>query len=110
MTGGGVVVLGPTGRNFGAGMSGGFAWVLDEDGRFASRCNLDGLELATPSDDDADAVHALIEEHVALTRSVKGKSVLSAWSSARAKLVKVVPVEYARVLAARRALKVAGDG
>jgi glutamate synthase (NADPH/NADH) large chain len=110
MTGGVVVVLGATGRNFGAGMSGGFAFVLDEDGRFASRCNLDGLELAAPTDTDADEIRALVEEHVALTRSVKGKGVLSSWSSARTKLVKVVPVEYAKVLATRRALEAVGDG
>jgi glutamate synthase (NADPH/NADH) large chain len=110
MTGGLVVVLGATGRNFGAGMSGGFAYVLDEDGRFASRANLDGLELGVPTDADAEALRALVEEHVALTRSAKGKSVLTAWGNARAKLVKVVPVEYAKILAARRSKKVVGHG
>jgi glutamate synthase domain-containing protein 3 len=99
MTGGRVVVLGRTGRNFGAGMSGGFAYVLDEDGTFAERCNkaiVDDLEEL--SADDAAFVASMIEEHVKRTGSVKAKELLTDWENTVQKLVKVFPAEYRRVL------------
>ena len=101
MTGGEVVVLGSTGRNFGAGMSGGFAYVYDEDGRFASRCNAAMIELGALADEDAERVHALIREHVAHTRSEKGTQLLSTWATARGRFVKVTPIELKRILATR---------
>src|SRR5215210_161514 len=63
MTGGRVVVLGPTGRNFAAGMSGGIAYILDREGTFESRCNTEMVDLEQPSDDDLAEVRALVEEH-----------------------------------------------
>uniref|UniRef100_A0A6J6A048 Unannotated protein n=1 Tax=freshwater metagenome TaxID=449393 RepID=A0A6J6A048_9ZZZZ len=100
MTGGRVVVLGPTGRNFAAGMSGGLAFVLDEDGSFASRVNpamLDQLEVL----DEADAieVRALITEHVERTSSPVGQRVLDNWEQLRGSFVKIFPADYKRVLA-----------
>jgi glutamate synthase (NADPH/NADH) large chain/glutamate synthase (ferredoxin) len=99
MTGGIVVVLGRTGRNFAAGMSGGLAFVLDEDGTFRSRVNptmLDQLEEV----DDADAVelHDLVSEHVRRTGSTVGHRVLDEFEALRSRFVKVFPTDYKRVL------------
>ena len=101
MTGGLVVVLGPTGRNFAAGMSGGLAFVLDDDASFASRCNLQMVDLEKLDDADADTVRALVAEHVAHTRSRKGSEVLAGWE--RMRFVKVVPKDYKNAELARRA-------
>ena len=98
MTGGRVVVIGPTGRNFAAGMSGGIAYVLDEDARFASRLNPAMVELEALEDDDVEFVHALISRHVQYTGSPKGKRVLNAWKEKLAQFIKVMPVDYKRVL------------
>jgi len=99
MTGGEVVVLGSVGRNFGAGMSGGHAYVLDQDGTFAARCNLGMIELeALEAPDDVARVRALVEEHVERTGSVRGAMVLSSWDLSRRRIVKVVPTEYRRVM------------
>jgi glutamate synthase domain-containing protein 3 len=103
MTGGLVVVLGTTGRNFAAGMSGGVAYVLDEDGAFASRCNTSMVELSSVDDEDATTVRDLITAHVKRTGSPKGTRLLAAWSEARRRLVKVLPLEYKKVLAAKKA-------
>jgi glutamate synthase (NADPH) large chain len=102
MTGGTVVVLGRTGRNFAAGMSGGHAYVLDEDGRFPERCNTALVELEALSMDDAALVAALLERHRELTGSLKASELLASWESAISQFVKVVPVEYRRALDARR--------
>jgi glutamate synthase (NADPH/NADH) large chain len=99
MTGGTVVILGTTGRNFAAGMSGGIAYVLDEDGAFASRCNTQMVEVGTLDAEDERTVRALVAEHVKRTGSVKGERVLGAWDAAA--FVKVLPLEYKRVLAER---------
>src|SRR5204863_803207 len=69
MTGGRVVVLGPTGRNFAAGMSGGIAYVLDPDGTFHERCNAELVGVEEPSDEDLAEVRALVEEHLRRTDS-----------------------------------------
>ncbi|MFO7177670.1 MAG: hypothetical protein DIU78_003120, partial [Pseudomonadota bacterium] len=98
MTGGRVVVLGRTGRNFAAGMSGGFAYVLDEDGGFEKRCNLGMVELEALSSEDAAFVATLIEEHGRRTGSQKAAELLAHWEMALARFVKVVPIEYRRVL------------
>jgi glutamate synthase (NADPH/NADH) large chain/glutamate synthase (ferredoxin) len=100
MTGGRAVILGPTGRNFAAGMSGGLAYVLDEDGTFRARVNpsmLDQLEEMTES--DAIEVHELVTEHFHRTGSPVAERVLSSWASLRSKFVKVFPADYKRVLA-----------
>jgi len=91
MTGGIVVVLGPTGRNFAAGMSGGIAYVLDEDGTFAERCNREQVDLEAPGEEDVRVVRALVEEH----RERTGSTVEVDYAA----LVKVMPHEYRRALA-----------
>jgi glutamate synthase (NADPH/NADH) large chain len=111
MTGGVVVALGTTGRNFGAGMSGGIAYVFDEDGRFASRCNRSMVELEPVLAGDDDELRGLVEAHLAHTRSEKAASLLGTWAEARARFVKVVPTEFKKIMAAgSRALKVIANG
>ncbi|MFM7284289.1 MAG: glutamate synthase-related protein [Betaproteobacteria bacterium] len=98
MTGGKVVVLGKTGRNFAAGMSGGFAYVFDEDGGFASRCNTAMVALEKlPAEDDAE-LKKLIEDHHRWTGSRRAREILDQWASAREKFIKVFPHEYRRAL------------
>jgi glutamate synthase domain-containing protein 3 len=98
MTGGRVVVLGRTGRNFAAGMSGGFAYVYDETGDFEKRCNLGMVELEALGAEDAAFVAALMEEHRELTGSKRAQALLADWENTLTHLVKVVPLEYRRVL------------
>jgi glutamate synthase domain-containing protein 3 len=92
-------VLGRTGRNFGAGMSGGLAYVLDEAGDFKTRCNLGMVELEALTPEDAQFVAGLLEEHHTRTGSPQAAALLANWSEAQARFVKVVPTEYRRVLA-----------
>jgi glutamate synthase (NADPH/NADH) large chain len=102
MTGGRVVVLGPTGRNFAAGMSGGIAYVWDPEGDFITRCNLGIVELegvVTP-EDRAELLH-LIELHQQYTGSTVAETILAQWPEITAQFVKVMPVDYKRVLAER---------
>jgi glutamate synthase (NADPH/NADH) large chain len=119
MTGGTVVVLGKTGRNFAAGMSGGVAYVFDEDGQFARRCNTSMVALeSVPARDTQAATPAvglhreladelllkkLIEDHHRWTGSLRARELLDHWNESRAKFVKVFPHEYKRVLAGRAA-------
>jgi len=99
MTGGRVVVLGPTGRNFAAGMSGGIAYVYDIDHRFASRCNTDLVDLDEVEGSDADELRALISEHAQRTGSLVARNLLSRWErGAAAGFVKVMPRDYKRAL------------
>jgi glutamate synthase domain-containing protein 3 len=108
MTGGRVVVLGPTGRNFAAGMSGGIAYVYDKDRRFEKRCNLELVDLEQLTDGDGAEVQGLIKEHVARTGSLVGRNVLASWDrGARDRFVKVMPREYRRVLEERLAPELA---
>lgn len=100
MTGGRVVVLGRTGVNFGAGMSGGIAYVYDEDGRFDSLCNTDMVDLDMLDSADETELKALIENHVHYTGSPKGARILKNWDRERERFVKVFPMEYRRVLGA----------
>jgi glutamate synthase (ferredoxin) len=122
-----VVVLGETGSNFAAGMSGGVAFVLDESGKFQQRCNLAMVDLEPLADEDdhlealqhrggdleshglVDVVHSLtqsdtrllqslIARHASFTQSPKAKEILAAWDSYRARFVKVMPIEYRRAL------------
>jgi glutamate synthase domain-containing protein 3 len=100
MTGGRVLVLGRTGRNFAAGMSGGIAYVLDEDGDFAQRCNLEMVDLETLDDPNEEQfVRDLIARHAELTKSSRAQHVLDNWNQYRQKLVKIMPLDYRRVLA-----------
>jgi glutamate synthase (NADPH/NADH) large chain/glutamate synthase (ferredoxin) len=98
MTGGRVVVLGRTGRNFAAGMSGGIAYVLDEDGGFRGRCNTELVGFEEPAETDADELRALVEEHFARTGSAVAERLLENWGSAVPQFVKVVPHDYKRAL------------
>jgi glutamate synthase (NADPH/NADH) large chain len=100
MTGGRVIVLGPTGRNFAAGMSGGVAYVLDEAGDFASNVNLQGIGLEKiETAAEIAEVRALIQRHVDHTGSARGQQVLAAWDKFQPKFVKVMPKDYKRMLA-----------
>jgi glutamate synthase domain-containing protein 3 len=94
-----VVVLGRTGRNFAAGMSGGVAYVLDDDGRFETRCNLDMVEIDPLDEADAEAIQALVRRHYEYTHSAVAWRVLSGWKETVHKFVKVMPIEYRQVLA-----------
>ncbi|HKI99162.1 MAG TPA: glutamate synthase large subunit [bacterium] len=102
MTGGRVVVLGPTGRNFAAGMSGGVAYVLDEHDRFPSRCNQQMVELEPMEAEDVELVYGLISKHVQYTGSPLGKRVLDRWEGLVDKFVRIMPVDYKRVLLLRK--------
>jgi glutamate synthase (ferredoxin) len=105
MTRGRVIVLGRTGRNFAAGMSGGIAYVLNLDGDFAERCNLDMVELETFEDaKEEHLVHSLIEEHSRLTGSIRARQIVDEWSRFREIMVKVMPIEYRKVLEASGAI------
>jgi glutamate synthase domain-containing protein 2/glutamate synthase domain-containing protein 1/glutamate synthase domain-containing protein 3 len=133
MTGGTVAVLGRTGRNFAAGMSGGIAYVYDEDGRFAERCNTSmvALENVLPESEQARAelelaargngrlLHAgqtdeallrsLIERHLRFTGSTRALNLLDHWETTRSRFVKVFPHEYRRALGEQYAAKVKAD-
>ncbi len=126
MTGGTVLVLGQTGRNFAAGMSGGVAYVYDEDGQFASRCNtamVDMKALLTAQeqehsidrgiwhlgDTDEATVRRLLAEHNRWTGSKRARELLDTWDAARTKFVKVFPKEYQRALAEIHAKKTAAQ-
>jgi glutamate synthase domain-containing protein 3 len=137
MTGGVVVVLGRTGRNFAAGMSGGIAYVFDEDGTFAERCNTSmvALERVLPESDqlrsekdlaasgkgrvlhagqaDETLLRSLVERHLRFTGSTRALAILDHWDTALGKFVKIFPHEYRRALgeqyaAKARIVKVAG--
>jgi glutamate synthase (NADPH/NADH) large chain len=138
MTGGTVVILGETGRNFAAGMSGGIAYVYDTTGTFENRCNMaqvqlepllsedtalenlahQGGDLETPgrvdirhclSQNDEKILHSLIVRHVHYTNSARGKEILDNWDASLEKFVKVIPVDYKRALAEREAEKNAAE-
>jgi glutamate synthase domain-containing protein 2/glutamate synthase domain-containing protein 1/glutamate synthase domain-containing protein 3 len=103
MTGGRVVVLGPTGRNFGAGMSGGIAYVYDEHHDFAGRCNTELVDLETLSEHDEAECKDLIAEHAERTASPVAQRMLDDWDASVRRFVKVMPRDYKRALAERLA-------
>jgi len=126
MTGGTVVVLGKTGRNFAAGMSGGVAYVYDEDGEFASRCNtaMVALDEVLPAREqkasvdpaiwhkgqtDEELLRGLIEQHHRWTGSLRARELLDDWDEARERFVKVFPHEYKRALAELNAVRQAAS-
>ena len=99
MTGGRVVILGPTGRNFAAGMSGGVAYVLDEAGDFPRRCNQQMVSLEKLEDaDEIEQLWKMIQRHQTYTRSARAASILASWQLMIPKFVKVMPKDYKRVL------------
>merc|ERR1712137_74319 len=99
MTGGRLVVLGETGRNFGAGMSGGIAYIYDPDGKFPDRCNMGLVGLETLEDAaEKEEVYEYIKEHVEVTGSTVGQKMLDSWETNAGHFVKVMPHDYKRVL------------
>eukprot|EP00668_Euglena_longa_P011617 GGOE01014026.1.p1 GENE.GGOE01014026.1~~GGOE01014026.1.p1 ORF type:complete len:2057 (-),score=451.46 GGOE01014026.1:451-6585(-) len=99
MTGGRCIVLGPTGRNFAAGMSGGIAYVHDQDGDFASKCNLEMVGLVPVVEPmEVEWLKGIVAKHRALTGSAKAQDLLDHWATALPKFVKVFPHDYRRVL------------
>lgn len=98
MTGGRVAVVGPTGVNFAAGMSGGIAYVYDEDGFFDTRCNLDMVDLDLLSPRDQEELKDLLSQHHQYTGSAKVGAILDSWDKEKARFVKVFPMEYRRAL------------
>ncbi|MCU0690921.1 MAG: glutamate synthase large subunit, partial [Polyangiaceae bacterium] len=109
MTGGRVVILGQTGRNFAAGMSGGIAYVLDEREKLRDRCNLGMVELEPLPEEDAPSVKQIIEQHLEATSSDTAFRVLVSWQVLRHKFVRVMPLDYKRALAERIAAR-SGNG
>ncbi len=109
MTGGRVVIIGKTGRNFAAGMSGGIAYVLDEQGDFDIRCNQGMVDLdALEDEEDLIIVKTLLTKHVDYTHSTVARNILDHWSKYQSKFIKVMPKDYKRVLAAIK--KAEADG
>ena len=99
MTGGKVVVLGSTGRNFAAGMSGGIAYVYDPENKFTNGlCNTESIEFEEILDEDAKELKELIEKHVTYTNSELGKELLNNWKLSLSNFVRVMPTEYKRAL------------
>jgi len=109
MTGGRVVVLGQTGRNFAAGMSGGIAYVLDEKGDFGRRCNKAMVQLTGVEDvDEMDSIKNMIFRHAEYTGSSRATEVLLQWDEWLPKFVRVIPHDYKRVLEAQKQMKDSG--
>jgi glutamate synthase (NADPH/NADH) large chain len=103
MTGGRVVVIGRTGRNFAAGMSGGLAFVLDEEGDFKRRCNLGMVDLEALVDtEDVELVKDLLARHIRYTQSPVAARLLVDWERTQQKFVKIIPKDFKRVLAAMK--------
>ena len=101
MTGGTVVVLGRTGRNFAAGMCGGFAYVLDLDGDFAERVNTERVDLEPLGPEDEETIQRLVRRHFEYTRSERAEEVLRKWNALAPKFVKVFPRDLKLALDAR---------
>ncbi len=104
MTGGRAVILGETGRNFAAGMSGGIAYVWDTTGTFRQKVNTEMVELEPLDAGDLDYVKARIEKHVEYTDSSRGRAILDGWKTEQSRFVKVMPIDYKRALAELRKL------
>lgn len=108
MTGGRVAILGPTGRNFAAGMSGGVAYVFDERNDFATRCNMQMVSLDEMNDEDEQELKGMIERHYSYTGSDVAKKILNTWSESYGKFVKVMPNDYKRMLSTIRKVEESG--
>ncbi len=99
MTGGRVVIIGPTGRNFAAGMSGGIAYVWDIDGKFVTRCNMGMVELfKVEEQEDIEELKTLLQKHYKYTQSTVAKKILDNWESMLSQFIKVYPIDYRRVI------------
>jgi glutamate synthase (ferredoxin) len=111
MTGGRVAILGPTGRNFAAGMSGGVAYVLDELGDFSIRCNPQMVALEKLDDpDEIESLWKMIQRHQTYTSSARAAEILAQWKQMAPKFVKVMPKDYKRVLQSLKRVQEAGLG
>jgi len=109
MTGGLVVVLGPTGRNFAAGMSGGIAYVLDEAGDFHRRCNREMVYLERLEDEEEiEEVKEMIHKHLEYTKSGRARKILAMWNEMVPRFVKIMPKDYKRMLQAMKRVQEAG--
>jgi glutamate synthase (NADPH) large chain len=102
MTGGLVVVLGETGQNFAAGMSGGLAYIYDKNSNFESKCNKEMVNLEEMEDDDLDILKAMINKHFKLTGSTVAELILTNWETEIQNFVKVYPTDYKRILTERK--------
>jgi len=110
MTGGRAVILGRTGRNFAAGMSGGVAYVFDEQGDFAeTRCNREMVDLDPLTPEDVEILRGMIERHFAYTESAVAGRILADWEASLERFVKVIPVDYKRALALLASEQYAGE-
>lgn len=98
MTGGRVVILGKTGRNFAAGMSGGIAYIYDEDKTFQDKCNMDMVELEKIKEEDEDTIYNLLHNHLKYTKSIKAKKIIDNLSEELNKFIRVIPIEYKCIL------------
>ncbi|MGN8070245.1 glutamate synthase large subunit [Mucilaginibacter sp. SG564] len=98
MTGGRALILGQTGRNFAAGMSGGLAWVYNPEGTFAENCNTEMVDLDPLSLQDEEQIQALLRKHISLTGSKLAQQILKDWALASTQFVKVYPKEYKKVI------------
>jgi glutamate synthase (ferredoxin) len=108
MTGGTVVILGATGRNFAAGMSGGIAYVLDGLHEFSGRCNTQMVALEPLDGKDKATLKTMIEQHEACTGSARATTILTNWQTYAGKFVKVMPMDYKRVLQSLKRATAAG--
>ena len=105
MTGGRVVILGRTGRNFAAGMSGGMAYIYDLEEDFAKRCNMDMVELEALTQDDKTLIHKLISNHKKYTGSSVAEGIMVNFNKEAKKFIKIMPVEYKRILENKKITK-----
>jgi glutamate synthase (ferredoxin) len=109
MTGGRVVVLGQTGRNFAAGMSGGIAYVLDEKGDFAQRCNKAMVQLMSVEEmEEMESIKNMIFRHAEYTGSSRAIEVLLQWDEWLPKFVRIIPHDYKQVLKAQKQMRESG--
>jgi glutamate synthase (NADPH/NADH) large chain len=102
MTGGLVIILGNTGRNFGAGMSGGVAYILDEQNTFDPKVNREMVEITELTPEDRNIILMYVEKHVELTGSIKGKQVFDNFNALSSQFKKVLPVDYKNALSSRK--------
>ncbi|EFK59293.1 glutamate synthase large subunit [Sphingobacterium spiritivorum] len=98
MTGGRALILGPTGRNFAAGMSGGIAWIYDINGTFRENCNMEMVDLDPLDTEDETTIIALLKRHIHLTKSERANYILQHWAAEKSRFIKVFPREYKNVL------------
>jgi glutamate synthase (NADPH) large chain len=105
MTGGKALIIGKTGRNFAAGMSGGIALIYDIDGDFKDNCNLEMVDLDPLNPKDEELVIKLLKKHHQLTKSSVAKFLIEHWKQESSKFIKVFPKEFKRVLAEKKQLE-----